>query len=155
MRIITVVALFVAALDIGAKLAVMNKMAEGEIIPIVNGLLNLHYVRNSGAAYGLLTGQQRLLVILAAAAITFLIFFYARRLSTSVDRIALGMLLGGAIGNLQNRLLWGAVTDYIQINPLTFVFQIFNLADVSIALGTSLLLWSVSRLWKTQSRPAS
>lgn len=131
----------VAALDVGTKLAVMSRMTEGQAIPVIEGLLTLHYVRNPGAAYGFLSGQRWLLAIVAAVVSAGLLW-YARQTVSLRERVALGLILGGALGNLHNRLVWGAVTDLIQINPLARVFQVFNIADIAITAGVVLMIWS-------------
>ncbi len=149
MRLTLVVAGLWAALDLGSKLTVMNSMVEGQAIPLVEGLLTLHYVRNPGAAYGLLSGQRWLLAVIAAG-VSVVILWYAQQARTTRERVALGMLLGGALGNMHNRLAWGAVTDLIEINPLTVVFRVFNVADIAITGGVLLLLWSMVRVHRPQ-----
>ncbi len=144
MRLVLAVAVLWATLDLGSKVAVMRSLVEGQAIPVVDGLLTLHYVRNPGAAYGILLGQRWLLAILAAG-ICVGILWYARQVTAVRERIALGMLLGGAVGNMHNRLVWGAVTDMIEINPLTAVFRVFNVADIAITFGVLLLAWSMVR----------
>lgn len=138
----------VLALDMTTKLAVMARMAEGESIPVIAGLLTLHYVRNPGAAYGLLSGQRWALAALAAA-VALGLLWYARNSRNRLERVALGLILGGALGNLIDRLRWGLVTDFLEINPLTFVFQVFNVADMGITFGVVLLIWGA---WQQQRR---
>lgn len=150
MRLVLAVAALWAAIDLGSKLAVMRSLVEGQSVPVIDGLFTLHYVRNAGAAYGLLTGQRWLLAIVAVG-ISLGILWYARQATTTRERLALGMLLGGAIGNMHNRLVWGAVTDLLEINPLTALFRIFNVADVAITLGVLLLVWIMIRTPRAQS----
>lgn len=144
MLFVLLVGVAVAAIDIGSKLAVMATMIEGQAIPIVHGLLTLRFIRNPGAAYGLLSGQRWVLVVVTAL-ISGGLVWYARHAKLTQERLGLGLILGGAIGNLHNRLVWGAVTDLIEINPLSMVFQVFNLADVAITFGVIMVLWSSVR----------
>lgn len=140
----------VLSLDLATKLTVMSRMAEGQGIPVIPGLFTFHYVRNPGAAYGLLTGQRWALAVLAAGVAAGLLW-YARRAQPGLERLALGLLLGGAVGNLHDRIRWGLVTDFLEINPLTFVFQVFNVADMGITFGVILLLWATWRHPQSQS----
>ncbi len=134
----------VLTLDIVTKLIVMSRMVEGQALPVIHDLFTLHYVRNPGAAYGLLTGQRWILATLAAAVVVGMLY-YARQTQGRLERLALGMLLGGALGNLHDRLRWGMVTDFLEINPLVFVFQVFNVADMGITFGVIGLLWYIWR----------
>lgn len=144
MRITLLVAGGVLAVDVATKTAVMAGMIQGQAIALIEGWLTLHYIRNPGAAYGLLTGYRELLVALTVGVILGLLW-YARQTKGSLERVAIGVLLGGAVGNLVNRVLWGPVTDFIEINPVAALFQVFNVADVAVTTGTILLLWNAWR----------
>lgn len=114
------------------------------MIPVVAGLFTLRYIRNPGAAYGLLHGQRWPLAALAAA-VALGLLWYARRARGRGEQVAVGLLLGGALGNLHDRLRWGLVTDFLEINPLAALFQVFNVADMGITFGVLLLLLSTWR----------
>ena len=148
MFLILLVASVVTVLDVVTKMAVMTRMVEGQAIPIIDGLLALHYIRNSGAAYGLLSGQRWLLVTITAGVSAGLLW-YARHARSILERTALGVLLGGAVGNLINRVLWGSVTDLIEIIPLSSIFQVFNMADIAITFGVILFVWGTLRQPRT------
>ena len=147
MLTVLLVGIVVAALDLVSKLAVMATMVEGQSIPVIQGVLTLHFIRNPGAAYGFLLGKRWVLATLAALVSGGLVW-YARQTKLPQERIGLGLILGGAIGNLHNRVAWGAVTDLIEIDPLSNVFLVFNLADVAITAGILLLLWTAFRQHK-------
>lgn len=112
-------------------------------VPVLGPLLVLRLVRNPGAAYGLLTGQRWLL---SAVALAFAAgaLWYSRR-ARGLTAVALGLLVGGALGNAIDRLRFGQVTDMIEIPPLTFVFQVFNVADVAVTFGVLALAWDAWR----------
>lgn len=95
-------------------------------------------VRNSGGAFGLLSGNNSLLIIVTGMAVIGLIVFLAFLPSRSTY-LALGfaLLLGGATGNFLDRMLHGAIIDYIQI----WNFPVFNLADTAIVIGASLVVF--------------
>lgn len=148
MFLVLLLASAVTVLDVATKMAVMTGMVEGQSIPIIDGLLALHYIRNSGAAYGLLSGQRWLLVIITAGVAAGL-FWYARQARSILERTGLSVLLGGAVGNLINRVLWGPVTDLIEIIPLSSIFQVFNMADIAITFGVILFVWGTLRQPRT------
>jgi signal peptidase II len=141
MAAVTTVVVFVA--DALAKQAVTATLADSEPREIIPGWLVLTYVRNTGTAYGLLAGQGWLVLPLsiAAAIIVPLVlwrggFWRGRPL---LGGLSAGLILGGALGNLVERILTGAVTDFLNV-PSIVLFQVFNLADASICVGAMLLL---------------
>jgi signal peptidase II len=139
--VVTAVAVFVA--DALAKQAVTAALGNGDTHDVVPGWLVLTYVRNSGTAYGLLAGQGWLVLPLsiAAAVIVPLVLWRGGfwRGHPILGGLSAGLIFGGALGNLVERILTGAVTDFITVPPIV-LFQVFNLADASICVGAVLLL---------------
>ncbi len=118
----------------------------GEPQVIVPGLFNLVYVRNPGAAWGMLGGQQVILVLLSAGVLLLLLFFHRRFLNPTLDhRIALGLMAGGILGNLIDRIKVGWVTDFLDFHIGTHHWPSFNVADSAICIATGLYL--LSALW--------
>ncbi len=108
-------------------------MVEGEAIP-AEGLLRLQYVVNRGSAFGLFQGQTLFLIVASGAGLALLAFFYRRHSHLSLLlRLGVGLMLGGALGNLVDRLLLGGVTDFIAVGW----WPNFNLADSSIFVGVA------------------
>ncbi|MSQ40796.1 MAG: signal peptidase II [Dehalococcoidia bacterium] len=106
-------------------------MVEGEAIP-AEGLLRLQYVVNRGSAFGLFQGQTLFLIVASVGGVVLLAFFYRRHAHLSLLlRLGVGLILGGALGNLVDRLLLGGVTDFIAVGW----WPNFNLADSSILMG--------------------
>ena len=137
------VALVVVMADAVGKRLVWDTLELGERHEVVPDLLVLTHVRNTGAAYGLLTGQRWLLVLTAAliAAATPLLLRALpldRRWSWAAP-ILTGMILGGATGNLVERARSGYVTDFVQVPPVP-LFQVFNVADACISVAITVLL---------------
>jgi signal peptidase II len=115
----------------------------------------LLHIQNTGAAFGLFK-QAGLFFTLVAIVVSVVIVVYTQRLPPGHwwMRVALGMQLGGALGNLVDRLTFGTVTDFISVGS----FAIFNVADASISTGVALLALLMlfeSRSGKTPSEPAS
>ncbi len=129
--------------DALSKQAVTAALADGSVREIVPGWLVLTYVRNTGTAYGLLAGQGWLVLplSLAAAVIVPLVLWRGGfwRGHPLLGGLSAGLILGGAFGNLVERIQTGAVTDFINVPPIP-LFQVFNLADASICVGAVLLL---------------
>lgn len=97
---------------------------------------------NAGAAFGILEGQTLFLSLFSLAFI-ILLLFYAKQSNNNVERLALGMVIGGTVGNLFDRLAYGCVIDFIELKFIDF--PVFNLADVFINLGIVVLLFILMR----------
>ena len=122
----------VLALDQLTKSLVRSGLALGESWPSDSWLIKVTHVTNSGAAFGILQGQGVFLTITAFVAIGAIAFYYAfPPLEHGLLRLALGLQLGGAIGNLIDRLRFGEVTDFIHFPH----YPAFNIADSSIVVG--------------------
>lgn len=101
------------------------------------GFLRITHGANTGTAFGLLPDQTTLLIVASFFAIGFLYYFYrTQALSSRLLRLAIGLQLGGAIGNLIDRVRLGAVVDFIDVGP----WPIFNLADSAIVSGIAILI---------------
>ena len=125
----------VIVLDQATKQIVKSNLDLYEAWP-TEGFFRIVYRTNSGSAFGLFPGQTVTLILLSVFAIGFLFYFYrTRALSYPMLRLAIGLQLGGAIGNLIDRLRHGAVVDFIDVGP----WPTFNVADSSIVVGIFLL----------------
>lgn len=139
--VLLTVALIAYLLDLGSKLLVVAKLEGHEAIRVVDDILQLQVIRNSGAAFGM--GQAMTIVFtVIAASVIVVICRIARKLYSVPWAIALGLLLGGALGNLTDRVFrWpsifqGEVVDFISVKH----FAVFNLADSAIVCGGILVV---------------
>lgn len=122
----------VIVLDQITKSIVRNKLPEGTVIPIIDGYLRFKGVRNPGGAFGLLPESKILLVIITAFVILFVMIYYLiNKPEKKSIIIALSLIVGGAIGNLIDRIAFDKVTDFIDLR----FWPVFNLADVAIVMG--------------------
>jgi signal peptidase II len=137
------VALAVAVLvmDQGIKSLVEGSMRVGESISLVPGLLDLTYIKNDGGAFGILGGSRLLLLAGSAVAVVVVIWLLFSGRPTKLATLGCGLILGGAAGNLLDRLGSGEVTDYIHFS----FWYIFNAADAAIVVGVGVLLLSALR----------
>jgi signal peptidase II len=130
------VLLCVVVVDQLSKRAVERSIVAGEERKLLPGV-ELVNTRNQGVAFGFLPGDHLIVTILIGAALILLLAYFARHATQPLLWLPTGMLLGGAIGNILDRLRDGAVTDFIKL-PLGW--PPFNLADASITLGIVILL---------------
>lgn len=130
----------VLALDRITKYLVMQHMVEGESIPIAAPFLYLTYVRNSGAAFGLLKGRAQLLAVAALLGVGLAAWQWKKIISQS-NRVKWGLSLAfaGALGNMIDRFAYGSVIDFFDVR----IWPIFNVADIAIVCGVILLFWEV------------
>jgi signal peptidase II len=130
------VAAVVLALDQLTKHTLAAGIAPGEEKKFLPGVTLVH-VRNTGVAFSLFSGGGALVVVVTLAALALLIAYLARRPDRPWLWLPTGMLTGGAIGNLVDRIANGAVTDFIKLPH----WPAFNFADMSITFGVLVLLW--------------
>ena len=138
---------FVAALtfiaDQVSKMAIKATMSPGDVIPIVPPVLDLHYITNRGVAFGLFARFGDIFVPVALVIMCVIVAYYRSLASRRLWlRIALGMQLGGALGNLLDRLRYGSVVDFVEfhVDAINFHFAVFNIADSAICVGVAILL---------------
>ena len=130
------VMLWVIALDQLTKHTIGTSIQPGQTKTLIPGVLHLVYVRNSGVAFGVLTGGGALVYVLEGLALAGLVLYLAKRPQRPWLWLPTGMLIGGAIGNLIDRAARGSVIDYIKLPH----WPAFNVADISITLGVILLV---------------
>jgi signal peptidase II len=123
----------VVALDQGAKALVEAHLVPGEHVDVL-GPIGLTLSHNEGVAFGLASGSDGPLIAFAAAALLFVGAALARNAAARWMWVASGLIAGGALGNLADRLRAGAVTDYLEVGS----WPPFNLADVAITIGVVL-----------------
>lgn len=140
---LTVICVLTFAADQLSKSAVKASMQLGDVIPLAPPVLDLHYITNRGVAFGLFSRFGDVFVPVAVV-IMAVIFGYYRSLRRRRLwlRTALGMQLGGALGNLLDRLRFGSVVDFLEfhIDAINFHWPIFNVADSAIVAGVGILL---------------
>ena len=136
------VAVAVVALDQAAKFHVRGRFAhEGDGWVVLPGMLDVRYVRNTGAAWGVLSGFQIFLALFAVVMLVLLIRYRHVLLGAIALRwLVLGLLAGGIAGNLIDRVVFRYVTDFVDCHWGAAHFPAFNVADASICTGVGLYL---------------
>ena len=141
----------VLVLDQWSKVWIRGRLSDGGFIELVPNYLNLIHTRNTGVAFGLFAthGHQAgtiLLSVLGLAALTFVLYYF--RLIPLWDRlqlVSLALILGGAVGNLIDRISSGGVTDFIDFYVDTWHWHTFNVADSAITVGICLMILATFR----------
>lgn len=134
-----IIAFFVLVVDQITKWLVAKYMEIGESIPLWNGVFHLTSHRNAGAAFGILQNQRWFFVSITIVIIIGLIVFIWRTgIKQPILSLGLGLVLGGAIGNFVDRLLFGEVVDFFHFKLINFA--IFNVADAAISVGVGFVI---------------
>jgi signal peptidase II len=143
--------LVIVVLDQWTKWLVERHLPEHVLQPVVPGLINLTNVRNTGVAFGLFASAGHLpttLVLAGLSLVAFVvvgIYFWKTSANHRLLLFALSLVLGGAVGNLLDRLMSGAVTDFIDVYWRTHHWPSFNVADSAITVG--LVVMALETLW--------
>jgi signal peptidase II len=134
-----VLALVVAA-DQATKALVRGDLRVGEQDPVLPAVTLVH-VRNTGVAFGAFSGGGLVVVALVAGALAALLFYFVTHVERRLVWLPTGLLLGGSLGNIIDRVRDGAVTDFIKLPH----WPAFNVADIAITLGVLALLWVIEQ----------
>jgi signal peptidase II len=139
------IATTVAVIDQVAKFLIVATIGLGRLEPrveVVDGWLALEYTQNRGAAFGMLSGLAPILVAAPFAILTGLVLLYMRQVTPGVWlTVAIGLISGGALGNLFDRVRFGHVVDFLSVGP----WPNFNIADSAITVGVLILVWGLTR----------
>jgi signal peptidase II len=128
----------VVAADQISKALVRDRIAAGDELSLLPGVSLVH-VRNSGVAFGAFAGGGVVVALLVAAALVGLVAYFVTHLDRRLVWLPTGLLLGGSLGNIVDRVRDGAVTDFIKLPS----WPAFNVADICITFGVLTLLWVV------------
>ncbi len=143
----------ITALDQATKLWVRADFRLYESRELIPGFFNLTYVRNPGAAWGILGGQTTFLTLLSLVMLIVIFVFRRSFLNDTWDhRLALGCMGGGILGNLMDRVRWGYVVDFLDFHIAGYHWPVFNVADTAICIGVGIYI--LSSFW-SKSHPLS
>jgi signal peptidase II len=137
----------IVVVDQLAKIIVQRTMPLYQSIPILDGVFNLTYVRNTGAAFGIFAGSAEIfrrpfLILVSILASGFIISLLRRLADRQTGLItALTFVLGGAIGNFIDRVFYGEVIDFLDVYWRTYHWPAFNIADSFITIGVAIAIY--------------
>ncbi len=145
-KTIYIIALICIILDQIVKVLLINSVPLFERIPIINNFFFLTNVRNEGAAWSILSGNTYILILTGFLVIYLLYRFFIKGSSLkNIDKIIYGVLYGGIIGNLIDRIFRGYVIDYLDFIIFKYDFPVFNLADIMIVVAMFLFAITILR----------
>lgn len=133
-------ALSILVLDQWAKSVALNYLAHHQSYEIIRNVLHFTFVSNTGAAFGILKGLNKYFILVTiAASISIIIFYKVNRVKNLIFKFSLGLILGGALSNLIDRVRLGYVIDFIDFR----VWPVFNIADSAITIGVILIIFKI------------
>src|SRR3990170_890605 len=147
--LLTVVAGGVIIVDQASKYAVQHMMVLYDYIEVIPGFFGFTYIPNPGAAFGLFGNaaasvRSFFLIGISITALAVLFFMYAKLTEKSIlIHISIGMIIGGAVGNLIDRIRLRWVIDFLDLHWRGYHWPTFNVADFAITIGTMILLFNV------------
>ena len=127
-------------LDQISKIVINTNLKENESIKVIGSFFKLTNVFNEGAAFSLFDGSKVFLIIVSIISILFLLYMMKDFKESKLNNIAFGLIYGGILGNLIDRLFLGYVRDFLDFNIFGFHYPVFNLADSFIVIGVIILI---------------
>ena len=147
-----IVTAIVLVADQWTKHLVSSRMWRGQSLEVLGSFFRLTYVHNDGAAFGLDLGGRWSFVAVTILVAAFILFYYWRAERGSIARWALALILGGALGNLVDRVRIGEVVDFLHLSAFGFSWPIFNVADIGVSVGVGLLALHLFRKDQREAR---
>jgi signal peptidase II len=146
--LMSLAALVVLVVDQVTKLSISNSLQVGQTSSLIEGYVRLRYTQNTGAAFGIFSDRTGILSIVSLVVIVGIVVAFVRLGNpTWLSVLAAGLVLGGALGNLADRVRLGYVVDFIEVfkpqlilNNVVYTFPVFNAADSAITVGVVLIL---------------
>ena len=122
------------------KIIISNNLIEYEYVDIIENVLTITHVHNTGGAFSILSDNVWLLIGISLIALVFIYFYVLKKIEyTKINIFIYSLLIGGIIGNLIDRVVHEYVIDYISVNIFGYHFPVFNLADIGIVISVILL----------------
>lgn len=134
------ISLAVIVLDQILKFLLMKNIAFNQSIPVIKNVFHITLMQNYGAGFGILQGFGSLFIWVALVVLG-LILFYWDKIKTNAERICMALIVGGLIGNLIDRIIFGYVIDFIDFR----IWPVFNIADSAMTIGVIGLLFFLSK----------
>ena len=147
----------VAVIDQVTKAVVVHAMPLHLAFPVIPGFFDLRYIQNTGAAWGMMRGLNHWLVLLSVVMLGVLVRFRKHFIAdVCLQRIAMGLMIGGIVGNLIDRIRLGYVVDFLDFywRSHPYHFPAFNIADASICVGVGLYILSQVLLSRQEAAEA-
>ncbi len=139
--LVLLLGLAIILLDQLTKQWIRSAFTYGDSRPVIDGLFNLVYVRNDGAAWNILSGHGLILILISIAVLVLLLIYRRSFLEEQFShKILLGLMVGGIVGNLIDRIRFGWVTDFLDFHVGAHHWPSFNVADSAICIAVGLYI---------------
>lgn len=148
-KILLLIVVGMVFLDQGTKFYVDSHLQLHQSIEVIKNFFQITYIRNSGAAFGILSGFKSLwltlffMFISVIASGIILFFYYKTPENQRLTLVSFALILSGALGNFIDRLFYGEVIDFLYFHWYQHYWPAFNVADSCITIGVSLMLWKM------------
>lgn len=144
MKKILLVSFVAILIDQFIKITVSTKMVLHSSIGIINNFFNITFVKNFGAAYSIFSGNRIFLILVSFISLIIIYFIFLKNKKfRKIDIINYGLLIGGIVGNLIDRIIYGYVIDFLDFNIFGYDFPVFNIADACIVISViSIIIFS-------------
>jgi len=132
----------IIAVDQITKQFFWRQFVPGHNVDVIPGILRITLVKNTGAAFGIFEGGRIFFIIASIIAVGFILYLGLRLPATDrYKKLLLGLILGGAVGNLIDRVYDGAVIDFIEMGVAGHWWPVYNVADIAVTVGAVMLLF--------------
>jgi signal peptidase II len=139
--LVLLLGLAIVLLDQLTKQWIRSAFVYGESRPVIDGFFNLVYVRNDGAAWNILSGQSIVLILISVAVLALLVVYRRSFIQETLPhRIMFGLMVGGIVGNLIDRIRFGWVTDFLDFEFGAYHYPSFNVADSAICIAVAIYI---------------
>ncbi len=151
MIIVIILSLILAIIDQVSKLLILRGTTLNNSLAIIKNFFYITYTHNTGAAFSIFTGKRLFLIVITIIVLIIIINYIKKnKITKKAELIALSLVMGGSIGNLIDRIVYGYVIDFIDIKIFGYDFPVFNIADSFITIGVILLILTLNRKEKAK-----
>lgn len=142
MKRLYIIAFMAFILDFVCKFIITHILSFNDSIMVIKNFFYISLVKNTGGAFSIFTGSTFLLIVISFLILLgIFIYIYRNNIKNRVSLIGFGLLIGGAMGNLFDRIYYGYVIDYLDFKLFGYGYPIFNLADSFVVIGAIILLF--------------
>jgi len=146
MKKILLIAFVCTLVDQIIKNVLISVLSVGSSISVIDGFFSITFLENTGAAFSILSSNTLFLILISILALNLIYFFLIKgKKLNNFEEIIYGILIGGIIGNLIDRVVHGSVIDYLDFNLFGYDFPVFNFADICIVVSIILIIISICK----------
>ncbi len=154
-RKILLISTIILALDQVSKAIIDITMKVGQSVPIIKNFFHISYYQNEGAAWGILNSRTFLLIALTLVVLVIIYRYMYAFKQNKRNMLAFGLLIGGIVGNLLDRIIFGYVRDFLDFYIFGYNFPVFNVSDMAIVVGIFLLIIAIFKGEEVNERDKS